>query len=81
MRSSQSMLPFYQFWRCRHGAYRGDGAETGLIGAARRRGLRAVDGLDVLVGQGARSFRIFTGVEAPLDVMRAAVRDVPPETN
>jgi shikimate dehydrogenase len=57
-------------------AYRGDGAETGLIGAARRRGLRAVDGLDVLVGQGARSFRIFTGVEAPLDVMRAAARDV-----
>jgi shikimate dehydrogenase len=40
-----------------------------------------VDGLDVLVGQGARSFRIFTGVEAPLDVMRAAVRDVRPETN
>jgi shikimate dehydrogenase len=62
-------------------AYRGDGAETGLIGAGRRRGLRAVDGLDVLVGQGARSFRIFTGVEAPLDVMRAAVHDVRPETN
>jgi shikimate dehydrogenase len=62
-------------------AYRGDGAETGLIGAARRRGLRAVGGLDVLVGQGALSFRIFTGVEAPLDVMRAAVRDVPPAEN
>jgi shikimate dehydrogenase len=59
-------------------AYRGDGAETGVIAAARRRGLGAVDGLDVLVGQGARSFRIFTGVEAPLDVMRAAVRDTPP---
>jgi shikimate dehydrogenase len=55
-------------------AYRGDGAETGLIAAARRRGLAAVDGLDVLVGQGARSFRIFTGVEAPIDVMLAAVR-------
>jgi shikimate dehydrogenase len=58
-------------------AYRGDGAETGLIGAARRRGLRTADGLDVLVAQGARSFLIFTGLEAPIDVMRAAVRDIP----
>jgi shikimate dehydrogenase len=57
--------------------YRGDGAETGLIAAARRRGVRTVDGLDVLVGQGARSFRLFTGAQPPLDVMRAAVRDVP----
>ncbi|MDX6548139.1 MAG: shikimate dehydrogenase [Gaiellales bacterium] len=55
--------------------YRADGAETGMIAAARRRGLRAVDGLDVLVGQGARSFRLFTGAEPPLDAMRAAVRD------
>jgi shikimate dehydrogenase len=62
-------------------AYRGDGAETGLIRAARRRDLRAVDGLDVLVGQGARSFRIFTGAEPPIEVMRAAVRDAPPATS
>jgi shikimate dehydrogenase len=62
-------------------AYRADGAETGLIVAARRGGLGAVDGLDVLVGQGARSFRIFTGVEAPLDVMRTAARDVRSATN
>ena len=34
-------------------AYRGDGAETGLIAAARERGARAVDGLEVLAGQGA----------------------------
>jgi shikimate dehydrogenase len=56
-------------------AYRGDGAETGLVAAARRRGARAVDGLDVLVGQGAIAFRLFTGQEPPLDVMRQAVRD------
>jgi shikimate dehydrogenase len=56
-------------------AYRGDGAETGLVAAARRRGARPVDGLDVLVGQGAIAFRLFTGQEPPLDVMRQAVRD------
>jgi len=56
-------------------AYRGDGAETGLAAAARRRGLRVVDGLDVLVGQGARSFRLLTGCEPPVEIMRAAVRN------
>ena len=55
-------------------AYRGDGAETGLIIAARERGIRAVDGLDVLVGQGAIAFRMFTGCSAPIAAMRAAVR-------
>jgi shikimate dehydrogenase len=33
-----------------------------------------VDGLDVLVAQGAASFELWTGVPAPVDVMRAAVR-------
>ena len=55
-------------------AYRGDGRETALAAVARRRGARVVDGLDVLVGQGARSFRLFTGLEPPLEVMRAAAR-------
>jgi shikimate dehydrogenase len=55
-------------------AYRGDGAETGLITAARDRGIRAVDGLHVLVGQGAIAFRLFTGAPAPVAAMRAAVR-------
>jgi len=32
-----------------------------------------VDGLDVLVCQGAASFERWTGVAAPVDVMRAAV--------
>jgi shikimate dehydrogenase len=56
-------------------AYRGDGADTGLIAAARERGARAVDGLEVLVGQGALAFRLFTGVEPPVEMMRAAVRN------
>jgi shikimate dehydrogenase len=55
-------------------AYRGDGAETGLVGAARSRGIRVVDGLDVLVGQGAIAFRLLTGLPAPVAAMQAAVR-------
>lgn len=38
------------------------------------RGARVLDGLDVLVAQGAASFQAWTGVPAPVDVMRAAVR-------
>jgi len=49
-------------------------APTALATAARAAGLEVVDGLDVLVGQGARSFERWTGRVAPLDVLRAAVR-------
>jgi shikimate dehydrogenase len=42
--------------------------------AARSAGARVVDGLDVLVAQGAASFELWTGVPAPVEVMRAAVR-------
>jgi shikimate dehydrogenase len=55
-------------------AYRGDGSPTPLIAAAGERGARAVDGLDVLVGQGIYAFELLTGVPAPVDVMRAAAR-------
>jgi shikimate dehydrogenase len=41
--------------------------------AARAAGSAVLDGLDVLVAQGAASFEAWTGVAAPLDVMRAAV--------
>jgi shikimate dehydrogenase len=47
---------------------------TPLVSAARERGIPAVDGLDLLVAQGALSFELFTGVSAPVDVMRAAAR-------
>ncbi len=40
--------------------------------AARAAGARVLDGLDVLVAQGAASFELWTGVPAPLEVTRAA---------
>lgn len=39
--------------------------ETALLGEARQRGLRAVDGLDMLIGQAAEAFRLFFGQPAP----------------
>lgn len=50
------------------------GAESRLVAEARKRSARAVDGLEVLVRQGAASLRIWTGMEPPLDVMREAAR-------
>ena len=47
---------------------------TATAQAAETAGARVVDGLDVLVAQGAASFELWTGVPAPVDVMRAAVR-------
>ena len=49
--------------------------ETALVVAARAAGCEVVDGREALVRQGAASFRIWTGIDAPVDVMRAAVRD------
>jgi shikimate dehydrogenase len=40
---------------------------------AEERGARVVDGLEVLVRQGARSLAVWTGREPPVDVMRQAV--------
>jgi len=46
--------------------------ETPLLREARARGVRAAGGLGMLVHQGALSFSLWTGVEPPLEVMRAA---------
>jgi shikimate dehydrogenase len=48
--------------------------ETALVAAARALGCEVVDGFEALVRQGAASFRLWTGVEPPVDVMRRAVR-------
>jgi len=47
---------------------------TPLIGAARAAGARTVEGLEVLLAQGALSFELWTGRQAPHEVMRAALQ-------
>jgi shikimate dehydrogenase len=54
--------------------YRSGG--TRLLEAARTRGAGAVDGLEVLIAQGAASFERWTGRTAPRQAMREAVRDI-----
>ncbi len=49
-------------------------ASTALLEAAAARGATAVDGLGMLVHQGALAFRLWTGCDPPLGVMRAAAR-------
>jgi shikimate dehydrogenase len=46
--------------------------ETDLLVAARDRGLAALDGLPMLVHQGAKAFELFTGQAAPIEIMMAA---------
>ncbi len=56
-------------------AYSADGTATALIAAAHLAGCATVvDGLEILVRQGAASFERWTGLEAPIDVMRAALQ-------
>jgi shikimate dehydrogenase len=49
-------------------------SQSALLSAATAAGAAAVDGLEVLVQQGALSLEIWTGRPAPLDTMRAAAR-------
>jgi len=57
-------------------AYLPDGRPTALIAAARALDCHpCVDGLDVLLAQGAASFERWTGGPAPLVAMRDAVRE------
>jgi shikimate dehydrogenase len=48
---------------------------TKLIKAAQNAGARTIDGIDVLVHQGARSLEIWTDRRPPLDVMYEAARE------
>ena len=58
-------------------AYLPDGRDTALVAAARAAGCEiVVDGLDVLLFQGAAAFERWTGLAAPLVTMREALRSV-----
>ena len=48
--------------------------ETKLIREAKQAGVRTLGGLEMLIAQGAEQFRIWTGREAPIDPMTAAVK-------
>jgi shikimate dehydrogenase len=51
-----------------------DQGETALMAAARKRGAKVLGGLPMLVYQGAASFELWTGEQAPLDIMFKAAR-------
>ena len=51
-----------------------DRNDTALVAAARAAGCEVIDGREALVRQGAKAFELWTGVPAPVGVMRAAVR-------
>jgi shikimate dehydrogenase len=48
--------------------------ETALAREATRRDITCVDGIDILVHQGAASFELWTGQPAPVEVMRHGAR-------
>lgn len=47
-------------------------APRALVASARAGGIPVVDGLELLVAQGALSFELFTGRPAPVEIMREA---------
>ena len=47
--------------------------DTATAEAARREGARVVSGLEVILAQGVAAFELWTGREAPVDVMRKAL--------
>ncbi|MFI5003668.1 MAG: shikimate dehydrogenase family protein [Solirubrobacterales bacterium] len=53
---------------------------TPLLAAAREHNVPTLDGLEVLVAQGALSLELWTGRPAPIEVMRAAVLQAPAES-
>lgn len=42
---------------------------------ARNSGAKAIDGLEMLIEQASLSFKLWTGVDAPIDVMRKAAAE------
>jgi len=51
-------------------------APTFAVRTAESLGIPTADGLDMLVGQAAAAFALFTGMTPPLDIMQAAAREI-----
>jgi shikimate dehydrogenase len=51
--------------------------ETRFLQAARSQGARVIDGLEMLLAQGAASFERWTGMMAPRMAMREAITTSP----
>lgn len=47
--------------------------KTSLLKEAEKRGAKIMDGMEMLIHQGALSFEIWTGIYPPIDVMRKAI--------
>ncbi|MGB9660150.1 MAG: shikimate dehydrogenase [Nitrososphaerales archaeon] len=47
--------------------------KTKLIRDAEKMGAKVIPGYEMFVGQGAASFKLWTGIDAPVDIMRRAV--------
>ncbi len=50
--------------------------QTALVAQARAKGAVAIDGREMLLRQAASSYRLWTGREAPVEVMRVAIESV-----
>ncbi len=50
-------------------------SETQFLAGARQQGCRTANGLGMLLHQGAMALELWTGLPAPLDVMRGALQD------
>ncbi len=54
--------------------------ETALLGEAKAAGCQTLGGLAMLIGQAAEQFRLWTGVEAPIELMKQAL-NLPTQTS
>ena len=52
--------------------------ETPLLAAAKNRGIRGTNGLEMLLQQAAKSFELWTGASAPFEAMKRAASEVRP---
>ncbi|MCX8169860.1 MAG: shikimate dehydrogenase, partial [Candidatus Methanomethyliaceae archaeon] len=52
-----------------------DPIETKLLQLAKEKGCKIIDGLEPLVHQGAIAFKIWIGKDAPINIMRKAIRE------